>query len=543
MPLRSTARGGTLTLGYASGVSGTAAITVRATDTSGAFIESTFTVDVSPVDDAPTAVMLASISVPENLDTSGGYNVGTLSSSDPDTGDTHTYSVVGGADGAKFLISADLLMLDDGVLDYEAQSSYEVTVRSTDSGGLSVDNTFTIDVTDIDEAPSIGAVADQLIDEDSTSAPITFTIFDPETAAGTLVVAASSSDATLIPNGNLVLEAAAPAAPSPSRPAADAYGAPVTITLSVSDGVNLTQQTFTVTVGPVADTPSVIDSTTAEDTQTVSGLVISGNAVDGSSVTHFKITGISGGTLYQSDGITAIANDTFITYADGAAGLKFTPAPDSTAAGSFDVQAATAAADAGLGGSVVTATVTVNPVNDTPVLTANAGASLTSGGSLTIGNALLQVTDVDDAAGQIVYTVGSLPSAGTLSLAGVPLAVNGTFTQAQIDGGQLRYAHNGSSLAPDGFSFAVADASGASVGPASFAISVSAAAATAAATTAATAAAAAAAAAASHRRRLRNRPSNRRPTPVAAGRTPAMTVRRLRTPRAERHRRRRGARS
>ena len=129
----------------------------------------------------------------------------------------------------------------------------------------------------------------------------------------------------------------------------------MTITLSVSDGVNLTQQTFIVTVGPVADTPMVIDSTTAEDTQTVSGLVISGNAVDGSSVTHFKITGISGGTLYQSDGITAIANDTFITYADGAAGLKFTPAPDSTAAGSFDVQAATAAADAGLGGSVVTA--------------------------------------------------------------------------------------------------------------------------------------------------------------------------------------------
>ena len=127
--------GGTLTLGYASGVSGMAAITVRATDTSGAFVESTFAVDVSPVDDAPTAVMLTSISVPENLDTSGGYTVGTLSSSDPDTGDTHTYSVVGGADGAKFLISADLLMLDDGALDFEAQSSYQVTVRSTIPAG------------------------------------------------------------------------------------------------------------------------------------------------------------------------------------------------------------------------------------------------------------------------------------------------------------------------------------------------------------------------------------------------------------------------
>ena len=108
---------------------------------------------------------------------------------------------------------------------------------------------------------------------------------------------------------------------------------------------------------------------TNEDTQSTAGLVITRNPVDGASVTHFKITGISGGTLYQNDGVTAIANGAFISAAQGLAGLKFTPSQDSTASGKFDVQASTAASDAGLGGAVQTAVITVNPVDDAPILT------------------------------------------------------------------------------------------------------------------------------------------------------------------------------
>ncbi len=67
--------------------------------------------------------------------------------------------------------------------------------------------------------------------------------------------------------------------------------------------------TSTITVTPVGDTPVVADITTFEDTQ--SGLIVLDRAaVDGPEVTHFKITNISGGTLYQSDGSTVInAND------------------------------------------------------------------------------------------------------------------------------------------------------------------------------------------------------------------------------------------
>jgi len=46
-------------------------------------------------------------------------------------------------------------------------------------------------------------------------------------------------------------------------------------------------------------------------------------------VTHFKITGITGGTLFKNNG-TPISNNNFITFAEGNAGLKFTPAATST---------------------------------------------------------------------------------------------------------------------------------------------------------------------------------------------------------------------
>ena len=57
---------GTLTLDYAPDQNGTADITVRATDTSGDFVETTFTVTVNPVNDVPTTSGIADITVDED---------------------------------------------------------------------------------------------------------------------------------------------------------------------------------------------------------------------------------------------------------------------------------------------------------------------------------------------------------------------------------------------------------------------------------------------------------------------------------------------
>ena len=115
--------------------------------------------------------------------------------------------------------------------------------------------------------------------------------------------------------------------------------------------------------------PTVTNATTSDNTQTTSGLVITPNAADTAFVTYFQITNITGGTLYQNDGVTAIANGAFITAAQAAAGLKFTPTANSTASGSFTVQESTSASTGGLGGSTATATITVNLVLNQPSVT------------------------------------------------------------------------------------------------------------------------------------------------------------------------------
>lgn len=142
-----------------------------------------------------------------------------------------------------------------------------------------------------------------------------------------------------------------------------------TLTLTGDDGGGVTALgTVNVDITEVADVPSVTNAATDEDTQTTTGLVISRNVYDSSSVTHFKITNINGGVLYKNDGTTAIASNSFITFAEGNAGLKFTPTANSTSNGSFDVQAATDGVGGGLSLERATATITITPVNDAPVI-------------------------------------------------------------------------------------------------------------------------------------------------------------------------------
>src|SRR5206468_6884706 len=98
-----------------------------------------------------------------------------------------------------------------------------------------------------------------------------------------------------------------------------------------------------ITVIAIADAPGVTSATTNEDTQTTTGLVITPNAADGPEVTHFKISAIANGALFRNDGTTPIADNDVITFAEGAAGLKFTPAPDFFGPTTFTVEGATSA--------------------------------------------------------------------------------------------------------------------------------------------------------------------------------------------------------
>ena len=130
-------------------------VRVRSTDSGGLSFERAFTISITNVNESPSALSLSSSSIAEN--NAVGATVGTLSSTDPDSSDTFTYSLVSGAgdtDNSSFNLFVNQLTLGVST-NFEAKSSYSVRVRSTDSGGLSFEQAFTISITDVSDQASM----------------------------------------------------------------------------------------------------------------------------------------------------------------------------------------------------------------------------------------------------------------------------------------------------------------------------------------------------------------------------------------------------
>ncbi|MCP4967703.1 MAG: cadherin repeat domain-containing protein, partial [bacterium] len=104
---------------------------------------------------------------------------------DPDSGVTRSFSLVDSA-GGRFVIhasSGEVTVADGSLLDFETATSHNITVRVTDSGGLTYDEVVTISVTDVNDAPTLAASAanDTLTENtDTTSAAVFSTVtIDP----------------------------------------------------------------------------------------------------------------------------------------------------------------------------------------------------------------------------------------------------------------------------------------------------------------------------------------------------------------------------
>jgi hypothetical protein len=107
---------------------------------------------------APTALTLSNSRVAENSAT--GTNIGAFNTTDPDTGDSFTYSLVSGSgdsDNASFTLEGATLNTA-AIFDYETKSGYTIRVRTTDGGGLFFEQSFTISVTDVDETSTLGTL-------------------------------------------------------------------------------------------------------------------------------------------------------------------------------------------------------------------------------------------------------------------------------------------------------------------------------------------------------------------------------------------------
>ena len=129
---------------------------VKTTDAGGESYIEVVTVDLADVNEAPTDIAISNDTISEG---EAGAVVATLTSSDPDAGDTATYAIADDPSGA-FEIVGDQLKLKDGVsLDHADGAAREVTIEVTDSAGASYQETVTINVESVNTAPVLGVVS------------------------------------------------------------------------------------------------------------------------------------------------------------------------------------------------------------------------------------------------------------------------------------------------------------------------------------------------------------------------------------------------
>ena len=133
---------------------------------------------------APTDIALDNASVAENQPS--GTLVGTFSSSDPDAGDSFSYSLVsgsGGTDNASFAIAGSQLVTA-AMFNYEAKDSYSIRIRSTDAGGMSFEKAFVVTVTNLNDPPTDITLSNASVPENQPAGTVVGTLASTDEDAG-----------------------------------------------------------------------------------------------------------------------------------------------------------------------------------------------------------------------------------------------------------------------------------------------------------------------------------------------------------------------
>ncbi|MEH6645905.1 Ig-like domain-containing protein [Sulfitobacter sp.] len=423
------------------------------------------TLAVTDVNEAPTDITLSAASVAENAD---GAVIGTLAGVDPDAGDSFSFTV----NDSRFEVdgSGQLKLTTGSTLDFEAEPTVDVIVTATDAGGLTYNETFTITVTDENEAPVAVADAATAIEavvvtatgnvltndsdvdfgqmlavtEVNGTAPVTGTItvigtygtLTLDAATGGYTYALGANDALF--DGQIVTETFNyTVTDDGSGPLTASAALTVTITgtndvpVAVADTASVTEDTQVTAVGNVisaasgSNTPGAGD---AADTDVDAGAVLSVTAVN-------NMAALVGTAIQGEFGSLTLDADGDYTYS-----LGVTPKVDALKAGDVRTETFSYTITDDKGATSTTSlTVTVNGTNDTPTLAITpATGTQTSGETLIVATAadivdpelqiaslsfdLAAVSGVLDAADALVLDAGFM---STLQLLGFNVTGDG----------------------------------------------------------------------------------------------------------------------
>jgi len=165
-------------------------VRIKSIDKGDLSVEQTFIILVNDVDEtipneAPIDISMSSNTIAENK--SSGSLIGKIWTDDPDIIDDHNYSLADGpgAENNDHFMIIDDMLLSAAEFDYEDLDTLYIRIKSTDKGDISIEKSFIIRVTDVNEGPG-------------NQAPINITIgsntIDENGSAGILVGAFATED-------------------------------------------------------------------------------------------------------------------------------------------------------------------------------------------------------------------------------------------------------------------------------------------------------------------------------------------------------------
>ena len=285
-----------------------------------------------------------------------------------------------------------------------AYGSATITVTVNDGGTSNniISRTFTVAVNPVNQTPTLTALSNLTINEGAAQQTVSLAGIGSGATneSQTLTVTASSSNIALIPAPAVTYTSPGITGSIKFTPAALAFGS-ATITVTVNDGGtsnNIISRSFTVTVNPVNQTPTLT---------ALSNLTINENA----SLQTVSLTGISSGATNESQTLTVTASSSntglipapAVTYTspNATGSIKFTPVANAYGSSTVTVTVN----DGGASNNVISRsfTVTVNQVNTPP----------------TISGITNRVIAMNSAAAAIPFTIGdSETAAASLTLSG-----------------------------------------------------------------------------------------------------------------------------
>jgi gliding motility-associated-like protein len=376
--------------------SGVANITITVSDGNGGSTPTTFVLTVTAVNDPPVAVNDNTTTTEDNpvsiivttndSDVDGSVDVATVDLNPATPVINNTFSNAAGS----WSVVATGEVTYTPTLNFNGPASVSYRVNDN-SGATSSTATLSVTVTADNDLPTISTILPQTMAEDAIggTGALGFTIGDAETPLASLTLAGVSDNTLLVPNGNITFGGTLANRTVTVVSALNQSGV-ANIQVTVSDGNGGSASiSFLVTVNAVNDAPSITGQNSVSTNEEQDREIL---------FTHLIVTDPD--NVYPTGfTLTVLANPTFYTFS----GTTITPKLNVTGNIVVKVQVNDGLANS----NIFDLQVTVNPVNDPPVITAQTALSINEDPSVPPTIQLSNLTIVDPDNSVFTLSVGN----------------------------------------------------------------------------------------------------------------------------------------